>query len=50
MEENKDTDEEIDKTSISQTINKFFIGLAITEALTDASIEQLVEICKILGI
>lgn len=39
-----------DMEFVSETLNKFFIGLAITEALSDASYEQLIEITKILGI
>lgn len=39
-----------DSESISKMINKFFICVAIQDKLIDASIEQLVEITKILGI
>lgn len=43
-------DKEFSSEDISHMINKFFICLAIQDKLIDASIEQLIEITKILNI
>lgn len=52
MEEkqNKNAKKAVNVQRMVQELNKSFISLAISEALVDASIEQLVEIIKILNI